>query len=101
MKEVCDFLKSCGCFFLATEEGDQPRVRPFGVVEIYENRLYFLSGKKKNVAHQIEKNPKIEIVASRGEDILRYYGVAKFDDNPEVVEKAFAILREFPELQNY
>ena len=84
MKEVCEFLKRSGCFFLATEEGDQPRVRPFGVVEIYEDKLYFLSGKKKNVAHQIEKNPKIEICAAgRGEVWMRLEGEFKTDDRVE------------------
>jgi uncharacterized pyridoxamine 5'-phosphate oxidase family protein len=63
MKEVCNFLKQCGEYFLATVEGDQPRVRPFGTAAIYENRLYIQTGKRKNVAKQMLANPKVEICA--------------------------------------
>lgn len=63
MKEVCNFLKQCGKYFIATVEGDQPRVRPFGTAAIYENRLYIQTGKRKNVAKQMMANPKIEICA--------------------------------------
>ena len=63
MKEVCNFLKQCGKYFIATVEGDQPRVRPFGTAAIYENRLYIQTGKRKNVAKQMMENPKIEICA--------------------------------------
>lgn len=63
MKEVCNFLKQCGEYYLATVEGDQPRVRPFGTAAIYENRLYIQAGKRKNVAKQMMANPKIEICA--------------------------------------
>ncbi len=84
MKEIYDFLRRCGCFFLATEEGDQPRVRPFGVIEIYEDKIYFLTGKKKNVAKQIEKNPKVEIcAAAQGEVWIRLEGELKADERVE------------------
>jgi uncharacterized pyridoxamine 5'-phosphate oxidase family protein len=63
MKEVCEFLQQCGKYFLATVEGDQPRVRPFGTAAIFENRLYIQTGKRKNVAKQMAENPKIEICA--------------------------------------
>ena len=63
MKEVFDFLKKCGVYYLATVEGDQPRVRPFGSVAIFENRLYIQTGKVKNVAKQMMANPKVEICA--------------------------------------
>lgn len=63
MEEVCKFLKDCGYYFLATADGDQPRVRPFGTVNIFEGKLYIQSGKKKNVARQIAENPKVEICA--------------------------------------
>ena len=61
MLEVYEFLKECGVFFIATEEKDQPRVRPFGVVNLFEDKLYLQTGKKKNVSKQIQENPKIEI----------------------------------------
>ena len=61
MKEVYDFLKKCGVFYLATIDGDKPRVRPFGAINMYEDKLYFQTGKVKNVSKQIEKNPNVEV----------------------------------------
>ena len=55
------FLKKCGTYFLATAEGDQPRVRPFGTAEIFEGRLYIQTGKVKDVYKQLFANPKAEI----------------------------------------
>ena len=55
------FLKKCGTYFLATVEGDQPRVRPFGTAEIFEGRLYIQTGKVKDVYRQLIANPKAEI----------------------------------------
>ncbi len=63
MKEVYDFLRTCGVYYLATVENDQPRVRPFGTVVIFEQKLYIQTGKKKNVARQMMANPKVEIFA--------------------------------------
>jgi uncharacterized pyridoxamine 5'-phosphate oxidase family protein len=63
MQEVYDFLKKCGHYFIATVDGDQPRVRPFGTAVIFEGKLYIQTGKKKNVAKQMKANPKIEICA--------------------------------------
>ncbi|MDR2286348.1 MAG: pyridoxamine 5'-phosphate oxidase family protein [Prevotellaceae bacterium] len=63
MQEVYDFLKKCGHYFIATVDGDQPRVRPFGTAVIFENKLYIQTGKKKNVSKQMKANPKIEICA--------------------------------------
>lgn len=83
MKEVYAFLRGSGCFFFATMDGDQPRVRPFGVIEIYEDKMYFLTGKKKNVAKQIEKNPKVEISSAIGERWIRVTGEVKVDDRRE------------------
>ena len=55
MKEVYDFLKNCETYYLATVEGDQPRVRPFGTVNIFEDKLYIQTGKSKNVSKQMMK----------------------------------------------
>lgn len=57
------FLKDAGTYFLATVDGDQPHVRPFGTAEIFEGRLYIQTGKVKNVYKQLEANPKAEICA--------------------------------------
>ena len=61
MQEVYDFLKKAGTYYLATVEGDQPRVRPFGTVNIFEGKLYIQTGKVKPCSKQMLANPKIEI----------------------------------------
>lgn len=95
MKEVYDFLKKCGVFYIATVDGDQPRVRPFGALNIFEDKLYIQTGKVKNVAKQMEANPKVEISAfTEGkwirltgevvEDSRREAKVSMLDTNPEL-----------------
>ena len=61
MKEVYDFLKKCGVFYVATCDKDKPRVRPFGAINLFENKIYFQTGKVKNVSKQIQENPNVEI----------------------------------------
>ena len=61
--EVCEFLKEVGTYYLATTDGDQPRVRPFGTAHIFEGKLYIQTGKVKDVSKQLEANPKFEICA--------------------------------------
>ena len=63
METVCRFLKESGHYFLATVDGDQPRVRPFGTVNIFEGRLYIQTGRKKNVSKQLARNGKVGICA--------------------------------------
>ena len=63
MNEVYEFLKKCGTYYLATVEGDQPRVRPFGTVAVFEGKLYIQTGKIKPVSKQLQANPKAEICA--------------------------------------
>ena len=63
MKRVYDFLKQAEVYYLATVEGDQPRVRPFGTVNEFEGRLYIQTGKVKPTSHQILENNKVEICA--------------------------------------
>lgn len=95
MKEVYEFLKECGVFFIATEDGDQPRVRPFGALNIFEDKLYIQTGKIKNVSKQMKNNPKIEISsflngkwirleAEVVEDNRREAKVSMLDANPEL-----------------
>ena len=96
MDEICRFLKECETYFLATVEGDQPRVRPFGTIEIFENKLYFQTGKAKPVTEQIMKNPKIEICGIIGGRWLRLTGEAVLDDR---VEAKKHMLDAYPELR--
>ena len=63
MKRVLDFLKKAEVYYLATVEGDQPRVRPFGTVNEFEGKLYIQTGKVKPTSHQLVANPKAEICA--------------------------------------
>lgn len=80
MEQVRDFLKKAGTYFLATEEGSQPRVRPFGTAHIFEGRLYIQTGKKKKVAAQIRNNPRVEICAMHDGRWLRISGQLEEDD---------------------
>ena len=83
MKEVQEFLKDCGVYYLATVEEDQPRVRPFGTAEIFEDHLYIQTGKKKDVFKQIEANPKVELCAFKDGKWIRVSGKLVLDDRVE------------------
>lgn len=83
MQEVYDFLNKCKTYYLATMEGDQPRVRPFGTVDLFEGRLYIQTGKIKNVSRQMGQNPKIEICAFDGDKWIRVQAAAVEDDRLE------------------
>ena len=97
MEEVYEFLKKCGNYFIATMDGDQPRVRPFGSLLIFEKKLYFQTGKIKNVAKQIAKNPKIEICAMTDGKWIRVEAIAVEDDRTEARQ---AMLDAHPQLKN-
>ncbi len=96
MQEVYEFLKKCGTYYLATLEGDQPRVRPFGTVDIFEGKLYIQTGKVKSVSKQLQVNPRAEICAWDGEKWLRVSGRLVRDDR---VEAKKHLLDNYPELQ--
>ena len=96
MQEIYDFLKKCGTYFLATTEGDQPRVRPFGTYLIFEGKLYIQTGKVKGVSKQIKKNPKIEICAFSGDTWVRIAATAIEDDR---LAPKQAMLDAYPQLQ--
>ncbi|MBR0086297.1 MAG: pyridoxamine 5'-phosphate oxidase family protein [Lachnospiraceae bacterium] len=83
MKEVWEFLKNAGVYYLATVEGDQPRVRPFGTAEIFEDKLYIQTGKIKDCSKQIQANPKVEICAFKDGTWLRLAGTLVRDDRIE------------------
>jgi len=83
MQRVNDFLKKAGTYYLATVEDDQPRVRPFGTVNIFENKLYIQTGKVKPTAKQLAKNPKVEICAMADGEWIRVSGTLVEDDRFE------------------
>lgn len=96
MQEVYEFLKACGTYYLATVEGDQPRVRPFGTVDIFEGKLYIQTGKVKAVSKEMEANPKVEICAFNGEKWIRVAGEVVRDDR---IEPKKHMLDSYPNLQ--
>ena len=89
MKEVQAYMKECGAFFIATADGDQPHVRPFGVSEIIDGRLYIMTGKVKDVYKQIDKNNKFEICALKpsGSEWMRLSGTLVNDETLAVKEE--------------
>ena len=80
MERVAQFLKEAETYYLATVEGDQPRVRPFGTAHIFEGKLYIQTGKVKDVSKQIHTNPKVEICAFKNGEWLRVAGELVEDD---------------------
>ena len=97
MEQVCKFLKEAGTYYLATAEGDQPRVRPFGTAHIFEGRLYIQTGRRKDVAKQIAANPKVELCAFMGGKWLRLSGTLVEDDRREA---RVSMLEAYPELKS-
>ena len=96
MKRVEQFLKEAGTYYLATMEGNQPRVRPFGTIHIFEDKLYIQTGKIKEVSKQLHENPKAEICACKGNEWLRVSGELVEDDR---VEARQSMLDDYPSLQ--
>lgn len=89
-------MKKCKTYYLATVEDGQPRVRPFGTADIFEDRLYIQTGKSKDVSKQIQRNPKVELCAFDGEKWLRLSGTLIRDDRIEAKEH---MLNAHPELK--
>jgi uncharacterized pyridoxamine 5'-phosphate oxidase family protein len=96
MQEVHDFLKKCGTYYLATVEGDQPRVRPFGTIHLFEGKLYIQTGKVKPVSQQIAKNPKVELSAFSDGAWIRVEATAVEDDRLAAKE---SLLEAYPSLK--
>ncbi len=96
MQEVYDFLKKANTYYLATVEGDQPRVRPFGTVDIFEGKLYIQTGKSKSVSKQLQANPKAELCAFTEGKWLRVSGKLIRDDRYEAKKH---MLDAYPSLQ--
>ena len=96
MQRVEKFLKDAGTYYLGTVEGDQPRVRPFGTIHIFEDKLYIQTGKVKDVSKQIHANPKVEICAFLNGEWLRVAGTLVEDDRMEARQ---SMLDAYPELQ--
>ena len=96
IEKVCQFLDEAQTYYLATVEGDQPRVRPFGTILLYEGKLYIETGKVKNVSKQLAANPKAEICAFKGGKWLRVAGELINDEDRAV---KVAMLEKMPSLK--
>ncbi len=96
MEKVVQFLKDAEVYYLATADGDQPRVRPFGTAHVFEGKLYIQTGKVKDVSKQIHANPKVEICAFKNGDWLRVAGELVEDERREA---RVSMLEAYPSLQ--
>ena len=96
MERVYQFLKEAGTYYLATVEGDQPRVRPFGTVNIFEGKLYIQTGKVKPCSKQLAANPKAEICAFHKGAWVRIAGDLINDDR---IEAKKSMLDAYPNLR--
>ena len=96
MQTVHDFLKKTGTYYLATIDGNQPRVRPFGTINLFEGGLYIQTGKKKDVVKQINANPKVELSAFDGETWIRIAATLVEDNRTEAQE---SMLTAYPQLR--
>lgn len=83
MNEVVKYLQECGTFYLATVEGDQPHVRPFGAVCEFEGKLYIITNNKKDVYRQMKANGNVEICGMHNGTWMRVKGVVKEDTRRE------------------
>ncbi len=97
MKRVCEFLKNAEVYYLATVEGDQPRVRPFGTVNEFEGKLYIQTGKIKPTSRQLAANPKAEICAFKDGKWIRVACELIEDDRFEAKK---SMLDAYPNLRN-
>lgn len=96
MEKVCEFLQKAHVFYVATVEGDQPHVRPFGIAHIIDGKLCIMTGKKKPVSKQIAVNPKVEIYACMESKWLRIAGELAEADSTEIRQQ---LLGAYPFMQ--
>lgn len=96
MDKVLKFLKDVETYYLATVEGNQPRVRPFGTAHVFEEKLHIQTGKVKDVSKQLHQNPKAEICAFKNGEWLRVSGKLIEDDRNEARQ---SMLDAYPSLQ--
>lgn len=97
MEKVYEFLKNAGVYYLATVDGEQPHVRPFGTVNLFDGKLYIQTGKSKDVSKQIQANGKVEISAMVGQDRwIRLCGTLVEDDRREA---RVSMLDAYPHLK--
>lgn len=101
MNEALKFLQDTPTFYIATVEGNEPKVRPFGFVMEFENKIYFITNKQKDIYKQLQVNPNFEI-STTAKDMtwIRLKGKAVMDERLEVLQKAFEMAPFFANLYN-
>lgn len=92
MEQVLNFLKEARVFYLATADGDQPRVRPLGFVMDWDGKLTFCTSNEKNMYKQLTANSKVEIGTFNGKETLRICGTAAVITSPETQKKALEVM---------
>lgn len=96
IEKINEFLDKSGVWFFLTEDGEQPKGRPFGFHLLKDGTLYFGTGTFKKVYAQIQKNPKVEILAVNDSEFLRYDGEVVFEENDDI---ANVVLANSPAMQ--
>lgn len=97
ISEIAEYIDKAGLYLLSTEDGVQPKCRPMRAHFVIGNKLYFATGRFKNVFKQISKNPNVEIVAVKDDAFLRYWGRAVFEGTYDLAE---SILDKMPQMRN-
>ncbi len=100
MATINEFLNDAGVFFLATVDGDQPKLRPLGAHFNMDGKEIFGIGDFKDVYKQMQANPKVEIVACKGGDWLRFTGTAVFESDPKYAEEMLNLMPNLREIYN-
>lgn len=101
MSKISEYLKESGVFYLATEDGDKPKVRPLGFCMELNGKIYLGIGKHKKSFQQILKNPQIEIcTCAKDFSWIRINGKAIVDDSEEVLTKAFETMPQLKDMYN-
>ncbi len=96
MKSAFEFLRKAGVFYIATLDGEKPRLRPFGVVASFKDRLYICTKDDKDCFRQMEQNPRVEIATMLGEDWIRVTGEIVRDEDPKAKK---AVLDQNPHVK--
>jgi uncharacterized pyridoxamine 5'-phosphate oxidase family protein len=102
MQQVVELIHKAGIFHIATIDGDRPRVRPFGLIMLFEDKLYFTTSNRKDFYYQLQKNPYVEISAMIDEHRwMRLEGKAVFDGNLEAKKQAFEMYPDFQRMYQF
>jgi uncharacterized pyridoxamine 5'-phosphate oxidase family protein len=97
MRAILDFLKKTDTYYIATIDDNMPRVRPFGTINLFDDKLWIQTGKAKSFYEQIKKNPNFELVGFVGSEWLRVNGTLVEDNRTDA---QVSMLEAYPQLKN-